>query len=237
MLVACLVVACGHGAATSQLVRASSTAAAPIVFDLGRDFSLTTNPNGPWRYGYTRGTRLGPQEFSLDTVAAPTGSLGFWHPGPGSAGYYPYVAGNLGPITARDPTDTLAFRPGEVGLEASKIGQFAVIEFIVPLPGAYTVAADFAGIHKRLSTTDVHVLLDDEPLFSATIDGYGGDPALLPHQGAHPTASYRGTRVLRAGQILTFAVGFGPNHTHFNDTTGLILTIRNSPDPVIAPPP
>jgi hypothetical protein len=34
---------------------------------------------------------------------------------------------------------------------------FPAIEFAVPRAGSYVIAADFAGIHKRLSTTDVHV--------------------------------------------------------------------------------
>ena len=113
-----------------------------------------------------------------------------------------------------------------MALEASASGQFAVVEFIVPRAGSYEIAADFAGVHKLLSTTDAHVLLNDDSLFSATILGYGGDPAFLPRQGASPTASFRATRALRAGDVLSFAIGYGPNHTHFDDTTGLILTIR-----------
>jgi hypothetical protein len=199
------------------------------VFDLGRDFSFTANPNGPWRYGYTRGTKLGQAEFSPATEAAATLPVGFWHPGPGPAGYYPYVAANLGATTARDPTDSWALRPGEVALEASMTGQFAVVQFTVPRAGAYAIAADFAGIHKRLSSTDVHLLLGDESLFSDAVDGYGGDPAFIPRQGPIGTASYRATRLMRAADVLTFAVGFGVDHTHDNDTTGLIATIRAVP--------
>jgi hypothetical protein len=225
-LVACLVAGCGsHTVRDSEPTRSSDV---PALFDLGRDFSLTANPNGPWRYGYTRGTQLARSAFAPMTVADATTPVGLWHPGPGPAGYYPYIAANLDPTIAHDPTNSWEVRPGEVALEASSTGQLAAIEFTVPRAGSYTIAADFAGIHKLLSTTDAHVLLGDESLFAATISGYGGDPAFYPHQGASPTASYRATRALRVGDVLTFAIGFGTNHTHFNDTTGLIVTIRTA---------
>jgi hypothetical protein len=196
-----------------------------VVFDLGRDFSFTANPNGPWRYGYTKGTNLAGSALTPVTATELTTSVGFWHPGPGSTGYYPYIAANLGPTIAHDPTGSWAVRPGEVALEASASGQFAAIEFTVPRTASYTIAADFAGIHKGLSTTDAHVLLNDESLFAATISGYGGDREFYPRQGSSPTANFRTIRALRTGDVLVFAIGFGPNRTHVNDTTGLILTI------------
>src|SRR4051812_19171357 len=98
-----LATACGHQAAgetppaTEGKVQASpgsppSPAAPPgpgMVFDLGRDFSLTANPNGPWTYGYTRGTKLAPADVSPDKVTETLGELGFWHPRAGAPGYYP----------------------------------------------------------------------------------------------------------------------------------------------------
>jgi hypothetical protein len=233
-LAACLAGCEGHPArdlgpsAGPDQSSASSETEAPALFDLGRDFSFTANPNGPWRYGYTRGAQLARSAFTLATVAELTTPVGFWHPGPGRAGYYPYIAAGLGPTVAIDPTGSWAVRPGEVALEASETGQLAVIEFTVPRAGSYAIAADFAGIHKGLSTTDVHVLLNEQSLFTATISGYGGDPAFYPREGVSPNAEYRVTHSLRAGDVLTFAIGFGPNLTHYNDTTGLIVTIRTA---------
>lgn len=205
----------------------SGTASAGLaLYDLGGDFSFTANPNGPWRYGYTRGTRLDRTDFTLVAVADGATPVGLWHPGAGRENYYPYIAANVGSTTAVEPTKAWALRPNEVGLEASATGQFSVVEFVAPRAGDYDIRADFAGVHKGLSTTDVHVLRGDESLFAATISGYGGDPAFFTHQGESPTASYHGTQTLSAGDVLTFAVGFGANHTHYNDTTGLIVTVR-----------
>jgi hypothetical protein len=166
--------------------------AAPLDFDLGRDFSFSSNPNGPWRYGSTTGATLSPAHFAISRTAAVTGGLRFWEPGPGRGGHYPYVTANVGTATVTDPTGALVFRPGEAGLEA----------------------------------TDVHVLLDSQRLFAAEIDAYGGDPAFFPRQGKRPDATYQATHDLSPGQVLTFAVGFGENRTHYNDTTGLSVTVR-----------
>jgi hypothetical protein len=226
---------CAHpppGPGPAPLVAAPASKPPPprqpeeMVFDLGRDFSFASNPNGPWRYGYTRGKTLRRAEFVPATAASVGGAVGFWQPASGKGHRFPYVAANVGPTTARDDSGSWAVRPGEVALEASKSGQFAVVEFTVPADGSYAISADFAGIHRRLSSTDVHVLLDDEPLFSATVEGYGGDPSFLPRQGPHPSARFQATRRLRAGSILSFAVGVGPTRTPHNDTTGLMVTIR-----------
>ena len=227
-LVACVAGCGGRAVGDTPASGPASTGASPIIFDLGGEFSFAANPNGQWSYGYTRATQLARSDFALATVADPSTPVGFWHPGPGPAGYYPYIAAGPGLATSHDPTNSWALRPGEVALEASASGQFAVIEFNVPRAGGYDITVDFAGIHKGLSSTDAHVLLNDETLFTATISGYGGDAGFFPRQGSNPSASYHATRALRAGDVLTFAIGYGPNHTHYNDTTGLIATIRSS---------
>ena len=220
-------------------------------FDLGRDFSLAANPSGPWRYGHTSGTTLAARDFVLDTFSVDRRPIGLWHPGSDRASHFPYVAGNLGHATAAyiadrdghiitvdvagrfgpdagaEPVNGWAIDAGQVALEASNTGQYALVQFVAPRAGDYAINATFTGIHTGLSTTDVHALLGEESLFSALIDGYAGDPRLHRREGASPTASYHGSRVLRAGDVLTFAVGFGANHTHFYDTTGLSVVIRD----------
>jgi hypothetical protein len=63
---------------------------------------------------------------------------------------------------------------------------------VAPTEGTYKISAQFAGIHFRMSTTDVHVLDNDRSLFDADIDGYGGDPAFNKVEGSSPTAAYSG---------------------------------------------
>jgi hypothetical protein len=205
----------------------AGTDAGPALgdFDLGRDFSLAANPNGPWRYGYTSGSALVAASFQMDTFAVDALPVGFWHPSGAQDGYYPYVAANRAAVTSTDPTGSWAVRPDEVAMEGSASGQYSVVQLVVPAAGTYQLAADFAGVHTRLSTTDVHVLRGEVALFDAVIDGYGGDPAFRAVTGASPTASYHATLDLGAGDVLTFAVGVGANGTNANDTTGLVVRL------------
>ncbi len=194
-------------------------------FDLGVDFSLATNPNGPWRYGYTDAAMLSMNDFRLDGFAQVSGPIEFWHPASGGEGYYPYVAHNSASTTTTDLSNSWALRPSEIAMEASNSGQFAVAVFVVPQAGRYHVWAYFEGVHFRLSTTDVHVRLGDAWLFDAEIDGYGGDPAFFRVQGRSPSATYEETRMLAVSDLLIFAVGYGSDQTNSNDTTGLLVRI------------
>jgi hypothetical protein len=209
----------------------ASDADAPqaTVFDLGAAFSGARNPNGPWRYGYSRIRSLASGDFALDTLAVTSGPVPFWHPREGADGYYPYVAGNAGNATLVDATGSWAVRPREVAMEGSLAGQYSVVQFAAPWSGKYQVVAAFSGIHVRLSSTDVHILRGEVALFDAEIDGYGGDPSLHPVAGGKPSAGFTATLDLQQNEVLSFAVGYGVNQTHYNDTTGLFLQIRSLP--------
>jgi hypothetical protein len=193
-----------------------------VVRDLGTDFSVDRNPNGPWQYGFSASASLALEQFTLARDVEMQGRIGFWHP---AGGYYPYVAWNPARRTLADPTQSWALRPHEVALEASNTGQYAIVRFVAPVAGRHRVQARFAGIHFRRSTTDVHVRVNDTAVFDAIVDGYGGDRRFQSIDGPAARARFTGTYRLAAGDVVTFAVGYGPNATNFNDTTGLRVRI------------
>ena len=49
-------------------------------YDLGGDFSSSSNPNGHWRYGHTESTGLSMASFALDAFSIGVGPIRFWHP-------------------------------------------------------------------------------------------------------------------------------------------------------------
>ena len=206
------------------------------VFDLGADFSSIENPNGRWQYGYSATLSLATNEFRLMGLAATNYPISFWHPwstNNSGDGYYPYVACNPSTNTLTDPTSGWAARADEVAMEASSSGQYSMVRFVAAQAGVYRLEAAFAGIHFRLSSTDVHILINTTPIFAADIDGYGGDPAFHAIVGTQPSASYSGLLHLQAGDILTFAVGYGKDGTHYNDTTGLFVHLESPAAPLI----
>jgi hypothetical protein len=219
-LLAVLVVGAGRWA-TARPPRA--------IHDLAAEFSIDRNPNGPWQYGFSAAGSLVPEQFRLSHNADTRGAIEFWHPAAAdNAGgdYYPYVARNASKQPRADPTASWAIRPGEIALEASNVGQYAIVRFVAPRRGRYRIKARFAGVHFRLSSTDVHVLAGATAVFEGTVEGYGGDPAFHAIEGAAPRAGWSGAVVLDRDDVVTFAVGYGWNQTHFNDTTALRARVR-----------
>ncbi len=210
------------------LLQPAARSKAPTTFDLSDAFAFTQTPASLWQYGYSETSSLAPEQFRLDSYLDKLMPICFWHPTTNDrrgAGYYPYVAHNSTNKSQAEPTHGWAVRAGQVAMEASNTGQYSLVRFVVPISGRYQVTARFEGIHFRLSSTDVHVLHGPVHLFDSEIDGYGGDAAFHPIEGAHPTASYSALLRLKAHEIVTFAVGYGGNRTNFNDTTGLFARL------------
>lgn len=231
-MLAAIVVGCSSGAPRSADADGADAGAGDTAgdeaggavlaeYDLGGEFSIANNPNGPWRYGHTPDPALAATGFLLDGFTVDSPPVGFWHPS--DADYYPYVAGNESQATAVDPTNSWAVRAREVAMEASQDARYSVVQFVAPAAANYEIQADFTGIHFRLSSTDVHVLQGDTPIFDAQIDGYGGDPAFHALEGQNPHAGYHATLALVVGDRLSFAVGVGQDGTYNNDTTGLMV--------------
>jgi len=186
------------------------------------------NPAANWQIGYSLHDTLSMAQFILSSFADTSSSVGIWHPGNDVSGYYPYIGQNRTAGVQADRTGRWAARPGEIVMEGSNTGQYSMLGYLITASGTYTVTAIFEGVHTGLSTTDVHILMNDVHLFDDIIDGYGGDPSFFPQQGSHPVASWKSTINLKKGDILTFAVGYGPNKTFYNDTTGLLLSIERA---------
>jgi hypothetical protein len=184
------------------------------------------NPSGNWQIGYSLHDTLSMSQFRLSSFADTSHVIGLWHPATGPSGYYPYIGQNKTTEVQVDPTNSWAARPGEIVMEGSNTGQYSMLRFIVPVSGNYKLNAIFEGVHIRLSSTDVHILLNDLHLFDDLIEGYGGAPSFASQTGAHPTSSWSSTIHLNKNDILTFAIGYGSNKTFYNDTTGLLLTIE-----------
>ena len=182
--------------------------------------------DGIWQIGYSPGNVLANDLFQPCVFSDTSQIIGIWHPSNGSAGYYPYLGQNRATTTMVDPTGSWAARAGEIVMEGSNSGQYSMLRFIAPTAGSYKVKAVFEGIHFRLSSTDVHILVNSKNVFSDFIEGYGGDISFHTIEGNNPAAKYEDVITLKKNDIITFAVGYGKNMNHFNDTNGLLLDIK-----------
>jgi hypothetical protein len=185
----------------------------------------TTEIGNAWQFGFSATPSLKADAFRPSTYVDKREALQMWHPAAGNDGYYPYVALNTLPETV-EVFKGVIVRPMQVAMEGANDGRFSLVRFVAPATGVYWLQTQVEGIHVGPSTTDVHILLADHPLFDAWIEGYGGDPKFHAVVGVSPTARYATLLDLHKGDIVTFALGYGFNRTHFGDTSGITPQLR-----------
>lgn len=182
------------------------------LFDVVGDYSSTTNPAGAWSYGYRpRATLLDPKSFVIMSD---------------SFNRFPNVRfdwlslisfdGNPSLTHNYDPQNvsqgTISLRTNELTMHPGPNGEYAIARFTAPQSGKYTIDAVFTPADALHGTTDANVLLNGSSLFAGTVS-------------LTSNANFYRTVDMTAGEVLEFAVGFGPNESYFYDTTGLQLKV------------
>ncbi|HEV8284603.1 MAG TPA: hypothetical protein VGQ09_09840 [Chitinophagaceae bacterium] len=196
------------------------------VQTISTSLSFTKNPADYWQVGYSLTNTLDPLQFQLCTFADTSNPIALWHPAVGSNAYYPYTGQNRNSVSQLDVSSQWALKAGQIAMEGSNSGQYSMLRFVSPVSGKLRLKVVFEGVHFGLSTTDVHILLNSVHVFDDNIDGYGGDPSFHSITGSHPSTTYEADLQLQKNDILTFAVGYGTNKNHFNDTTGLMIILE-----------
>jgi hypothetical protein len=201
------------GASLVLLFLAGQPAESQTTWSAVPNFTITTNPNGAWSYGW-EGSLGAP--FSIypltDTTSVP--GMNAWL----EDGTYPfnppYVARNVTTKTICYetycvPVTYLQFHP-------SSDDQYSVVRWTAPAQGVYTLEGAFVGLDSGgPTTTDVHVLVNSTvSLFQGEISSFDQP---LPFQE---------TVALRAGDTVDFAVGFGSDGNYLNDSTGIRCLIK-----------
>jgi hypothetical protein len=191
-----------------------------VEFNLSRDFSLASNPNGAWSYG--RQDLIGGS-FTLFGLIQTN------------------IAGNGVPILVRlmspnnqpailhnDTTETATssgggsyapettwFAPGVEG----QPGHYVVTRLTVPpgAGGAYRLATTARPAFSAATQqdTDFHVLRNNVEIFGAALSG-------------GQAAGYTNTVVLAAGDTVDFVVGRGADNSHFWSQLKVEATLKRS---------
>jgi hypothetical protein len=184
-------------------------------YNAAGDFSIGSNPNRAWSYGWSTNLASG---FIPDTISSNNyigssliGWLGNQHAGDG----VPTVLKNptASPITLVSTT----FQPGQLALDPGFSGQDALIRWTAPSSGTFSINATFSGLSALGDTADVHILHNGVSFFDAAV------------VGSPSPATYSGLQSITAGDTITFAVGFGSNGNYNEDITGLSASIVPEP--------
>lgn len=196
-------------------IASPSTASA---YSAAGDFSVSSNPNGVWSYGYSSTLGSAPVLYSSNTTSY--GSIGIdgWLSGIDSDGS-PYLLYNN---TAKTVTNANSvYQPGTLVLQSGQGNQYSVVQWTAPFSGTFSLAATFSGLSSLGDSSDVHVLLDGTSIFDSNVDG---TPS--------PT-SYSGFKNLVMGDTIDFVSGTGGNGND-EDNTALVATIVAVPEPSTA---
>lgn len=193
----------------------------PPVYDLSADFSLGSNPNGVWSYGYCSsiGGAFTPILYKQTTTLGSTVKIESWQLGPSQM---PVVNHQGGTATWNPAQGT--FPPGTVWYHAGENGHpenFGAIRFTVPVGGSgiyrlQTAVAPhfypaFAG------DADFHVVRNSVELFSEFLTVHAG-------------TGYTNLVGLAEGDTIDFLIGRGADGNEYGSGLKIqaVLTLEGS---------
>jgi hypothetical protein len=191
---------------------------AQTVWNPATQFSATANPNGVWSYGYEASPGGTFSLLTLSYVNKAADGLDVWFP---PSGVTPTVWHNptANPITSVTypsivvPTGALLMHPGSTGADA-------VIRFTAPSAGDYGIVGSFFGEDTTNPSTDVHILVNNSPVFDSVVTAYGSGPSFDVS-----------VVTLAFGGNIDFIVGYGADLSNSADATGLTAQIFAIPEP------
>ncbi|MCE5200799.1 MAG: hypothetical protein ABFD54_13160 [Armatimonadota bacterium] len=179
-----------------------------LAWDVAADFSLASNPNGQWSYGWTP-SLSSTYTFNLYNLPNiyPLSSLERW-----SATDITPELSVVHNATDQPQSYGGPVPPGNLALHPGPSGQKSIVRWTAPRNDCYSVSALFYPIGG--GGTDVHVLYNR---FSLFIDEVTNSPK-----------QYSTTKWLNSGDALDFIVGYGSNNSYASDATGLDAVIMEA---------
>jgi hypothetical protein len=186
------------------------------VWNAADDFSVASNPNGDWSYGYRVGTG---GTFIPYTSSGTFSGIDFWFlDGTG----LPDVGHNdtAAPIGFFQPGD-LQLHPGNTVALQSHISD---VRWTAPTADTYSVSVAFTATDTRGPEVFVNVYVDGVPFFVDTLSGTGDT-----------TSVNFASLDLNAGSIIDFLVGHNGASPGDHDFTKLDAIITSASVSVLEP--
>jgi hypothetical protein len=195
--------------AISQIASAQTPNTVP-AYDAVKDFSIQSNPNGVWSYGY------------LTSWGAPLTLYGFGGNCMPGTSWWRISSCNDSPSVIHNDTSkpicwlTLCIPPNYLLLDPRS--QLTVLRWTAPSSGSFLMEVTFVGLdHGYPTSTDVHVLLNSKrSLLKAPITSY-----------QLPLKFYPKRLTVFAGDTIDFIVDWGKDQNFYGDSTGAEVKIWN----------
>jgi hypothetical protein len=174
------------------------------------DWSITSNPNGVWSYGWER-TLGDPLTLYTFAGTCEEGGVSWWVI---DCDTLPGIGHN--DTQERKCYYTWCLPPTYLLLSPGPNGEFSILRWTAPATGNFLIEGEFTGLdYAYPTTTDVHVLVNSSrSLLSGPITSYK-----LPLTFAMKVT-------LSAGDTVDFAIGFGYNDNYFGDATGVRFAVK-----------
>ena len=188
---------------------------ADLVFNAAEDFSIASNPNGAWSYGYST-TLTG--SLILHATTTDGADIDSWD-SPFAFGV-PSIYRNTSASVYSD--DHATMQPGQLALHPGANNEYEKARLTIPAASEFRIVGSFQGVDFGGPTsTDVHVLLNGVAVFSGNVNGFGPTSA----------RNFDFTVPLAIADRVEFAVGYGSNGNYFRDGTALSATVTAVPEP------
>ena len=203
-----LAIAIGILLLVPQAASAQTQNPATPDYDAVQDFSIISNPNGVWSYGWLSSLGSPLNLYAVTDTTTVTGMSAWLESGTYSDNP-PFVAHN-------DTSTVICFGTFCVPrtylhLHPGPNNEVAVVRWTAPSSGSFRVQGAVTGLDFQFpTTTSFYVVLNSNRyLFSATIDSYKSP------------LSFHRMLTVSAGYTLDFAVDFGQNGNYLGDSTGI----------------
>jgi hypothetical protein len=195
-------------------------------YDVSRDFSLASNPNGVWSYGWKSNLAGGFTPLPVSRILNEDNGvpMEYWLL---ADGQMPTIKHNATTNTAISDSGQQVMPPGSVIFEAGTDGSpqnFGVIRFTVPQQGGGTYSLESAVQcyldGDRSGDTDYHVVVNGVEVFGQ----------FLPPRSA---TGYTNTLTLAVRDTVDFMVGRGADGVQYGSGLKIQATLTPVPPPCI----
>ncbi len=199
---------------TTIILLVISQVAPAQTYDAVQDFTIQSNPNGVWSYGYITSWGTPFTLYTWGGTAGCTPGTSAWQEPPGCGSPSPVVSHN--DTHKQICAETFCIPPSYLGVGPGPNCELNVIRWTAPSSGRFSMRVKFVGLDWYFPTsTYAYVLLNSKRLLlQAPITSYEW-PLSFNTEALH----------FLAGDTIDLIVGCGKDNSYIGDSTGAEIKI------------